>query len=245
MLSMRSTLVLCALTLLLAAWACWAVATAGMLPAFWLANPALAPHLVAGFAIAVAAFAAPFIFTQEELSAGGVWLYMLKAAQAALWLAIAAAFMMLTVSRVSPINSGGIAHASLWIFFAGWCAIALNRIAPRAANAVLFLWLVALPVSAYMLAEVFLTSPAGGTGLAESTAQQAAALRMAIRCALNFSPGTGALGGLTGSLADGSEYSFSTAAITMFAIAVVSIAIILRKEKNRSAGATEQHPAPC
>lgn len=244
MLSMRSTLVLCALTLLLAAWACWTVATAGMLPAFWLANPALAPHLVAGFAIAVAAIAASLIFTQNELSDDGGWLYQFKAAQAALWIAIAAAFIMLTVSRVSPINSGGIAHASLWIFFTGWCAITLNRIAPRAATAVLFAWIVALPVSAYMLAEVFLTSPAGGTGLAESTAPQAAALRTAIHCALNFSPGTGAIGGLTGALADGTEYSFSSALMAMCAIAAVSIAIILRTEKKRSS-ATAQYPAPC
>src|SRR5258708_39714204 len=99
MFSRRATLVLCVFTLLLAAWTCWAVAPASAVRAFWAADSALAAHLIAGFALALAAFAAPLIFARAELRGESSRWHLAKSALAALWLGVAAAFMMLAAAR--------------------------------------------------------------------------------------------------------------------------------------------------
>ncbi|MEI6231753.1 MAG: hypothetical protein WCT04_01770 [Planctomycetota bacterium] len=222
---MRSAFVLCGLSLLLAAGTSWSVAGAGTVPAFWLANVAVAPQFISGIALMLGAFATPFIFTTDELGGDARWDFTAKSVQAALWLAAVTAFMLQTAARVSPVSIEGIALASVWVFFTAWVALGLSRVAPRAANALLVAWIFVLPISAYMVVEVFLTSPAGGAGLAESSAPQAAALRETVRWILNVSPSTGMMGALSGQLADGTEPSV---AIAVGEIVVVGAALLHR-----------------
>ena len=229
MLSLRSTLSLCAVTLLLAAWTWWTVASAASVPAFWLGSAPLAPHLIAGFSVVIAAFVSPLFFTQVELRSDGGWIFLGKGAYAALWLAVAAAFMMTAAARIAPVNASGIIGATLWIFGVAFIALTLTRLLPRAAPALLFLWIIALPIAAYMLVEVFLTSPAGGSGLAESAAPQAAALRTASHWMVNLSPSTGTLGALTGTLPFESEFSPLLAFAEIAMLAVFLAWLTLRK----------------
>jgi hypothetical protein len=224
MLSRRATFVLGALTLLLGAWTCWAVAPAGMVPAVLAGDAALSAHMVAGFALALAAIGAPLIFSKEELANDSRLLGMAKSALSALWLSVTAGFMMLAAARVSAVGDLGIAQAALWIFFVAWFSIELSRLMPRAAAGVLFFWIVALPVCAYMFAELFLSSPAGSAGLTDSAAPQARALSAVLYWMLSLSPGTATLGALTGKLADGSPYSFPVAIVWMAALALPILA---------------------
>lgn len=229
MLSRRATFVLCAFTLLLGAWTCWAVAPAGTVPAFWAADAALAAHLIAGFGLALAAFGAPLIFAKEELRDDALRDGMAKSALAALWLGVAAGFMILAAARVSAVGDAGIAQASLWIAFTAWLSIELSRVMPRAALTVLFFWIVAVPISGYMLAEIFLSSPAGGAGLADSAAPQARALSAVLHWMMSLSPGTATVGALTGTLADGSAYSSTGAIVWMIVLAIPLVARGIRK----------------
>jgi hypothetical protein len=234
MLSLRSTLSLCAVTLLLAAWTCWTVASAGTVPAFWLGSASLAPHLIAGFCIVLAAIAAPLFFSQTELINDAPWIHLGKAAHVSLWLAAAAAFMMMTAARVSPINGSGIVGATIWIFSVAFTAIVLNRIAPRVANSILFVWIIALPIAVYMAVEVFLTSPAGGSGLADSNAPQATALRTAARWMLMLSPSTGTLGALTGTLPFDNEFSPAITFGELFTLTIFLALLTLRKRVSQN-----------
>lgn len=236
MLSLRSTLTLCALTLLLAAWTCWAVAGAGTVPPFWLASATLAPHFIAGFAILLAAFVLPLMFKQGELSSDTSFVYLAKATHAAFWFSAVTMFMLLASSRVSPVSSSGIALASLLIFSLALIALALNHIRPRAANAILFFWIVALPICAYMTVEVFLTSPAGGSGLAESSAPQAADLRATIHWILNLSPSTATLGALTGTIADGTPFSMWISLLGILAFLVPLAGLIFSTKTQTHEG---------
>jgi len=231
MLSRRATIVLCVLTLLLAAVTCWGVAPAGSLPAFWVADAALAAHLISGFALALAVFAAPLIFSRDELRGESPRLHLAKSALAALWLGVASAFMLLAAARVSAVSNAGIAQAALWIAFTAWVSIQLSRIKPHAALGALFFWIFGLPISAYMLAELFLTGPNAGTSLADSSAPQANALRAALHWILNLSPGTAAIGALTGTLADGSAYStwIALSAMAIFVAGICASSLRLRK----------------
>jgi hypothetical protein len=214
-LSLRATIGLCFITLLMALFCCWALMPVGTLPGSGLIKLELLPNFLAGFALLLATFALPLTFSKAQLLNDPFKIVLTKATLAALWFGAASAYLMLAASRMSSVEAAGIIQAALWIACCALLAVLLERLTPKAGVALLFFWIVALPICAYMLAEVFLTGPAGGIGLAQSTAPEAAALRAVIRWMLQLSPGTATFGALTGRLADGGAYCSIAGALTM------------------------------
>ena len=130
-----------------------------------------------------------------------------RAAFAALWQGAVAGFFLMVAARLTPLNPGGILRAAVWLGAVAFTCMLLAGLARRAFTGLGFFWLFALPVCGYLLAEIFLMSPAGSSGWQQATGPQATAMRSFVHAILGFSPATGAAAALTGIHLDGGEYA--------------------------------------
>lgn len=182
----------------------WALAAPGSLPLAGMASVRVLPYLVCALASVLAVLSAPLLLGEENAARPGLLLG--RAAFAAIWQGGAMGFFLMIAARLTPLNSGGIARASLWLSAVAFTCLLLASVARRAYAGLSFFWLFALPVCAYWFAEIFLMSPAGSSGWQQASGPQAQAARACVRALLSMSPATGAAGALTGVLADGSDY---------------------------------------
>jgi len=219
-------LLLAATALLEAGVACWALGAGGVkLPLSGAIPVDILPQVLGGLALALAIFFAPFFFPAEvrkedrEVRSGQAVLKahsslltsrfsLGHAAFAAVWQAACLSFGLLVLARLTPIPSLSILQAGVWLALCALASILLARLLPQAFAALMFIWVVALPVSGYFLAEAFLSGPGGASGWGQAASVQAGALRSLMHRILSLSPGTALCGSLTGFLADGSVWAW-------------------------------------
>jgi len=221
---LRMTVLLAATALLEALVACWALGAGGFkLPLAGLLPVDILPQVLGGLALALAVFLAPFFFPPPLNCTAGVPpvdtvslregavegpLLLGHAAFAAVWQAAALGFALLVLSRLTLLTSASILQAGVWLALCALASILLAQLCSRAFAGCMFIWIVALPVSGYFLAELFLSGPGGASGWSQASSLQAAALRSLMHWLLSLSPGTALSGLLTGVLADGSAWSW-------------------------------------
>lgn len=223
-LRLRPTLLLCVFALLLTGVCAIVLLPAGKFPGTGLIDPSLLPHFITAFALLFAALAAPGLFPPLPHEGEGWgegensrWSFAFRSALASLWCGVVAGFMLLVSARIAPISNAGILGASVWIAGLSWISILLSAAYPRASYGIIFAWSIVPPVIAYLLAELYLSSPAGA-GLAQ--APSGAPLRELLRWLLNASPSTAAFGALNNAQPGTIPYSpilgYSTMLIAMF-----------------------------
>ena len=131
----------------------------------------------------------------------------------AVWQAAALGYFLLVASRLAPLEAAGAVRSLLAVGAALWLAAALARRFPRAYTGVVFLWAVAVPVGCYLVAEVFVSTPAGAVGWRQAAGPGAEALRAVVDWLLSLSPGTAAVGTLSGVLPGGGSCGWLEAGV--------------------------------
>ena len=221
------TVLLAASALLEAGAACWALGAGGSrLPLSGAVPVEVLPQFLGGLALALAVFFAPLFLGTLPLREGvgggpgapspcplqrgesGTPTLLVPAVFAAVWQAAVLGFALLVVARLTPLAPGSILQACTWLALCALASILLAQLCPRAFAALMFAWVIALPVSGYLLAEVFLSGPGGAGGWNQAPGARAATLRAILHWLLCLSPGTALSGTLTGALADGSVWSW-------------------------------------
>jgi hypothetical protein len=241
LLDRRGAWVLSLVALAQAALACWVLAGPKEgVPLSGLPPAQLLPRVLCGMAVVLAALAGPFFNSSGAESGRAARLP--RALFAALCQALMAYFFLLVCARLEPLENGGLALAALWIGLTALIGALLPPLLPRAYPGVIFVWLAALPVLAYMIAEAVLSSAAGSSGWNALTGREAEAARNLVRNLLSFSPGTAAIAALDGQNADGSEAAGVAPLVCMALLAAAALATLaLRMDRRRKTGAAEPH----
>lgn len=117
-----------------------------------------------------------------------------------LWQAAALGFFLLISARVVPLDSGAIVRAALILGATAWLALAVSRRWPRAYLGLALFWVVALPMSAFIVVEVFISTPNGSLGWSRAKGPGVETFRSTVEWLLRFSPGTAIVGTLQGHL---------------------------------------------
>lgn len=185
----------------------WSLAPAGSVPFAGLVQMRTLPYLMCAWAAALIVLSAPLLLPENEDAETPVNLHLGRALFAALWQGAVSGFFLMIAARLTPLNPAGILLASAWLSAVAFTCLLITAVSCRAYAGLSFFWLFALPVCGYLLAELFLMSPAGNSGWQQSSGPQAQAIRGFLHALLSFSPATGAAAALTGSHLDGSVYS--------------------------------------
>jgi hypothetical protein len=218
----------------------WALGAARLkLPLGAVIPVPLLPRMLCGVALALAVFSAPLLWhghPAHEHGRGARAMLLVRAAYAAAWQALVLGFLLLVLARLAPLAAGSILQASVWLGLCAFAVILLALLVPRAYAGLVFIWIVAVPVCVYMVAEVFIVSH-GGVGWSDATGPQADTLRAATHWLLSLSPGTALDGALTGILADGTDFAWVLPFVHMCILDVVLAWFVAR----RGASALEPH----
>jgi hypothetical protein len=222
-LPLRMIVLLAAVIVCVAAVSCWALG--GVVPV------KLLPRVVSGLALVLAVFLAPLFPAPGRSSPQTVgeigWLVLARLAFAALWQAAALGFVLLVLSRLTPLSSGAVVQASVWLGLCAFGALLLAACTPRAYAGLMFGWLVVLPVCGYFAAELFMSGPAGSMGWGQAPA----AFRGAMHWMLSLSPGAALDGAVTGWLADGTEFRCGVP-IALMCIFDVALAWVVARRRD-------------
>src|SRR5262249_28804543 len=157
------------------------------------------PHILCGLTIALAALATPFLAGN---SSERPRLTLFQALFAALWQSGMFCFFLMVCGRLSPLQPGGIALASMWAAAFAFCALRLYEVASGAYAGLMFFWVIAVPMIAYFTADVF-ADKAGPNGWQPYEANSP--VYAFVHALLNFSPGTATAAALDGALPDGAN----------------------------------------
>jgi len=117
-----------------------------------------------------------------------------------LWQAAAFAFFLLVSARVTTLSGDAILRASLILGGAAWLALTVSRRWPRAYLGLVLFWVVAIPMAAFVVAEVFISTPNGSMGWSRAKGPGVETFRNTVEWLLRFSPGTAIIGALQGRL---------------------------------------------
>ncbi|MCY3024037.1 MAG: hypothetical protein NTW87_34085 [Planctomycetota bacterium] len=208
LLPLRMTCVLAATALVQASVATWALGPGLLkLPLAGVVSAGTVPLLLGGVAMVLAVFTAPLLLGASDPGWDTARWTLARASVAAAWQAAVLGFMLLAVSRLTPVDSRGILLACTWLGLCALMSILLARLAPWAFAGVMFFWACAVPVCCYMVAELFLAGPGGNVGWSQATGPHVQGLRATVHWGLGLSPGTSLAGALTGVLPDGTEYA--------------------------------------
>jgi hypothetical protein len=93
------------------------------------------------------------------------------------------------------------------------------------------------------VAEMVLSSPAGGAGWNALAAAESQAARGLARALLAYSPGSAAIAALSGTMADGSESNATLPLICTAAVALGLSLIVLRNDLRKTAAAAPDFAA--
>ena len=230
LLGTRHVVVLALIAVFHALLLCWAMAAPGTLPLAGAASVRMLPYLTIALAASLAALTAPVLMDAD--SAPG--LNLGRALFAALWQGGAFGFFLMLDARLTSLNTGGMLRAAVWLSLVALCCLLLANVLRRAYMGLVFFWICALPVGIYLLAELFMISPAGSSGWTQASGPQAQAIRAFVSQMLSLSPATGAAGALSGVLPDGSPYA---AGWPMAVLAVIDVVLggFVLKVKTREA----------
>jgi hypothetical protein len=235
LLSARTAVALAGVTLLQSAVACWALTEPlAWLPFSGLLPLSILPQTLCGVAMGLAAFMAPLMISQDETQSSWKQLLARDAFKAA-WHAIVLGFVLMVCSRLVPLEAENVLRPLLLVTMSGLTFALLARVLPQAYPGIIFTWLVALPIVAYFFAEIFLSTPAGDRGWAESTGWAADAARTTMHWLLSVSPGTAAVGALNGYLADGTAYS-TFASVLLFGGVTLILVLALVRQSGKDKG---------
>jgi hypothetical protein len=193
------------------------------------------PAAICAISLVFALFWAPFLM-KGTISFGQM---ISSAIFASLWLAVVLAFFLMISARLTPVDGMGIFLACAWMFLFAMSAVLLAQCARRAYAGVIFFWVFALPVCAYLLAEIFLISPAGNMGWTQAESSKAYAMRACVHWMLNLSPGTAIAGMLNGVLADNSETSRAIP-FGVLTFLNANLIVLLRRKRLRQAVTAQQ-----
>jgi hypothetical protein len=211
--------------------ACWVLGTGLSLPLAGAMPIALLPQLLAGVALALALFTAPFLAASSAPSpcplpqGEGGTTAVARAAFAALWQAGALGFLLLVATRLAPLTDRAIVLACAWLALCALAALLLAQVAPRCYAGIVFIWVIAVPVCLYLTIEVALSTPSGPSP----------ALRALADWLLGISPGTAFPGILTGRLPGGSPF-VATVPFAVMAVANVVLAWLAVRREGPKAG---------
>jgi hypothetical protein len=158
------------------------------------------PARLAAAALSLALLLAPAWSFDPRTHGESPWLRSGRYAFLSLWQAAALGFFLLISARVTVLSSGAILRAVLILGASAWLVLAASRCWPRAYLGLALLWTVALPMGAFIVAEVFISTPDGSMGWARSKGPGVEAFRNTVEWVLRFSPGTAIVGALQGHL---------------------------------------------
>ncbi len=186
---------------------CWAVL--GPWPALEMSKvlgPSSAPGTLVGFALAWSAVLAPLWFART--AEADPWNPIYRSMFLGGWQGAALGFFLLVASRVVPLDLSGSLQALLVVSISTIFFVLLAAKGEQLYLGLAFFLLAALPMGAYLLAEVFLATPAGAMGFGKGATQEALRLRTIINLMLSFSPCTAAIGALHGKLVNGTPWGW-------------------------------------
>lgn len=129
---------------------------------------------------------------------------VLRALFTALYQAVVLIFFLRLAGRLSPQPASAAWEAGAWMFQIALALFAVARLWPGAFAGVVFAWLVALPVFAYMLAELTLVGSGGVSWQEQMRGEHTQGAVLLVRGLLQVSPATAVMGALNGNLPDGS-----------------------------------------
>jgi hypothetical protein len=213
--------------------ACWITGALGTSLPFSGSIPLqMLPHVLCGVAVALSALIAPLAVTPDMKR-----LTLTQSVFAALFLGAMYQFFVLVCARLVPLDPGGIVLSALCLALFAFSCLMLSDLAPRAYAGIVFLWVIAIPVMAYMTADIFLSGPGSSKGWqpGEGTSPLIYTL---VHGALNSSPATAMAAALDGALPDGS-YPSSGISIAVFGVISVLLAT-LRFRVRRAFTATSE-----
>ncbi|MCZ7645510.1 MAG: hypothetical protein M5U26_09540 [Planctomycetota bacterium] len=194
-------------------------------------EPGTLPGALAGLGAALALLLAPawrgsLLAQERRLAAWGLAWFL------GLWQGAACAFFLLVASRMSALEPGRVLGAFALVATFGSLAALLAARWPNAFPGLAVFWAAGVPMSCYILAELFRTTPPGFAGWAPNASDEAQWLHALVDAALKGSPGTAAVGALQGRLASGAEFQgASVAAVAGLGLAAGGLLVAgLRRE---------------
>lgn len=186
-------------------------------------QPAVLPGLLAGTAVALALLLAPAwgeaAHAHETRRA-----FLIRAGFVGCWQAAACAYFLLIASRMTPVDAGGLTRASASVGLCAMLAVLLAGCWPRAYPGVALFWAVGAPMGAYLVAELFRSTPPGYMGWSANPSAEAATLRTWVDALLRVSPGTATVGQLEGQLPGGAPMGW--AQVGVFGLAGGAVAFL-------------------
>ena len=219
---------------------------------FRLLNPQHLPAALTAVAMALGLFTAPaFAHTRrrdggeptgEDAAATIERRHRLaRALFFAAWQAAVLGLFLLVASRLEPVDTLAIVRTMTVLASAVALGILLAARWPSAYAGLVFLWAVALPLSCYLLTEIFLDLPAGAKGW-NASRPDGAGFYTLIAASLKASPCTAAVGALKGSLPGLKEFGWS--ATGLFVAGTSIAAVLIHRWKPRSAPAQHAVASP-
>jgi hypothetical protein len=186
------------------------------------------PHVLCGLAVVSAALIAPLIVRRNPSNPNGEWPLTLFAA---LWQGAVFGFFLMVSARLVPLEPGGIFLASIWVALFAFVCLRLAQTLPSAYAGIVFVWVVALPVTDYMLAEIFLSSPAGSKGWQPESGGR---IYVFVHTLLNISPATAVAGVLDGYLLDGVPAAVAFPVSILALLSAGSLGHCIWRERRRT-----------
>jgi hypothetical protein len=238
----RLALILAAIALCQGLTACWITGALGSwLPLSGAIPLPSLPHILCGMAVALSALAAPFLAGARADAESGEplprsELTLIQAAFAALWQGGMFCYFLMVCGRLVPLEPGGIALASVWVAVAAFCCLLLTQALPRAYAGIVFFWIVAVPMTGYITADVFLFGPGSGGGW--QPIENNRAIYTFVHALLNISPATATAAALDGALPDG---ALAAPLYGLAGVLIVSaaLAVLIWKRNRRPSSLTE------
>jgi hypothetical protein len=190
----------------------------------------LLAHVLTGVLILLLSLLAPFLIgTQSEDES--LRHRLTRMVYLSLWVAVLEFFVLLVASRITPLETLAMLKTTAMVAFLSITLQLLAATFTRAYTGIVFLWMVAMPVSAYFMAEIFLMSPAGGRGWQEVSSPEIQTLHDTLHRLLNLSPGTFILGIFDGKHVDNSAIRWGYPLTLFTAACLLSILILARRRR--------------
>jgi hypothetical protein len=169
-------------------------------PDWGLFAPEVLPASLAAAALSLALLLAPAWSADHRARCESPLQQAGRFAFLGLWQAAVLGFFLLISARVAPLASSAIVQSALILGAAAWLALTASRRWPRAYLGLALFWGVAIPMGAFIVAEVFIWTPNGSLGWSRAKGPGVEVFRGTVEWLLRFSPGTAIVGTLQGHL---------------------------------------------
>lgn len=171
-----------------------------VLPTFSLFSIPVLPQALTGMTLALTLLLVPAWSDDPRAALESRAQHFGRCLFISIWLAAALAFFLLIATRVTPTEGGRILRAALILGATAWIAQALARSWSNAYFGIVLFWAVIIPMSAFVVAEVFISTPSGSMGWSRAKGPGVNGFRTSVEWLLRFSPGTALIGTLNGKL---------------------------------------------